>query len=281
MVEPAVLRSLAREEPGAWRVVEGRNGSFRLDAATRLRVRTLDGSFSAYGHELRLSEQELVLGDHSVRWTEVRKIEVTNPKPAWFASVAALGPHIATAAVSELAEHTTEHVEAEIDTRPTSEGTPHYVLNGWERRRGTFGIHAAGEVGSALRGKEGFLQGGALMLRVYGIVDVGGGYRHVFASRNGGEIVSRHLGFARLGTHLAFDEGRYFAIGVFLDAGAGTETAVYTRIGWGIRVRVFDEIHLALYPLNPVFTKFPRERVNEGPRVEWRVPSSLELSFVF
>src|SRR5687767_14896041 len=90
MVEPGVLRALAGDEPGGWRVVEGADGnSFRLDAVTQLRVQTVKGWLPArLGHTLRLSHNELVLDEFVVPWVDVQKIEVYNMKPAWPFSLA-------------------------------------------------------------------------------------------------------------------------------------------------------------------------------------------------
>jgi hypothetical protein len=289
-VEPGVLRALSREEPGSWRMVEGANGnSFRLDAVTVIRVKTIGGWLpSRRGYQLRISDNHLLLDDFRVPWVDIEKIEVMNAKPAWPFSLAP----IAIAATRKSSQFMSggakpdfeedNHVTA-ADPGNSSEGVvPHYVLDGWERRRGLYGMQLSSEVGTAFRGKEGFFQDVALTLRIYGLVDVGGGYRHVFASAGGSEIVSRHLGFGRAGAHLPFDEGRRASIGILFDVGGGSQTDIFVRIGWGIRVRLFDEAHLSLYPLNPVYTRFARQPgLNELPVTEWRVPSSLELSFIF
>lgn len=119
------------------------------------------------------------------------------------------------------------------------------------------------------------LQPGAFVGARFGnFVDAGVGVR-TLARGDGAPAQSIIAG--RLGLHGEFGARRHFALPVSVDVGAGEGVTNYTRINWGARVRVFDELTVGLHPVSPTFVK----REKGSGRSGWTTSSGVELSWGF
>ncbi|HEU4407519.1 MAG TPA: hypothetical protein VFS43_19795 [Polyangiaceae bacterium] len=141
------------------------------------------------------------------------------------------------------------------------------------RRRASVRVTGAVDAARSLA-ERGQVQAGAVgALRLWDFVEVGGGGR-VMGDAEGPPGAYRAVAFGRLGVHGELDARRRLALPFSVDLGAG-RLGAYARLNWGLRVRVYDEVSVGLYPFNPSFDRA------ESRRRPWSFPSCVETSFAF
>lgn len=145
------------------------------------------------------------------------------------------------------------------------------LFGGVARRRSTIGFVAAldgqRELWSLGRTHAGF----SASLRIVDFVELGAGMRFIASGAR-----SDLLWFGRMGIHAGLDARRRFAFPFAVEMGAGGDVLLYTRLAFGLRVRVDEQWSLGLYAFNPTFARY---RTTDVPR--WSFPSGVEASFAF
>lgn len=118
------------------------------------------------------------------------------------------------------------------------------------------------------------MQAGAVAaLRLWNFIEVGGGGRMIGTTDAPSESY-RTVAFGRVGVHGELDARRRLALPFSVDLGGGARGA-YARLNGGLRVRVYDEVSIGLYPFNPTFDQ-------AGNRKRpWTFQSGVETSFAF
>lgn len=145
------------------------------------------------------------------------------------------------------------------------------LFGGVARRRSVVGFVGAldgqRELWSLGRTHAGF----SASLRLVDFVELGGGARYIASGAR-----SDLLYFGRMGIHAGLDAARRFAFPFAVEMGGGGDVALYTRLAFGLRVRVDEHWSLGLYAFNPTFARY---RTTDVPR--WSFPSGVEASFAF
>ncbi|MDY0000671.1 MAG: hypothetical protein RBU30_05210 [Polyangia bacterium] len=120
-------------------------------------------------------------------------------------------------------------------------------------------------------------------LRFANVLELGGGA--LLLRHRGSETVtpqelrSSWMGFGRLLLHLDIDSARRVALPLGVDLGSG-QSRIHVRTILGIRVRLWDQLSLGLYPFNPTYTQFKDNDLRRSVGW-WSFPTTLELSYAF
>jgi hypothetical protein len=122
----------------------------------------------------------------------------------------------------------------------------------------------------------------AAVVRLYNFVELGGGLRWLgtIPSADGTGGHRDLIPFARFGIHAELDAHRRFAFPFAIDMGGGGDVAFYTKLVFGLRVRVTEAWSLGLYAFNPTLVAY-KEKSGLADRAKWSFPSGLEMTFAF
>ncbi|MCK5797404.1 MAG: hypothetical protein KAI47_09485 [Deltaproteobacteria bacterium] len=162
------------------------------------------------------------------------------------------------------------------DTRP--------LFSAGARRRSSYRFFGAMTLGNDFAMDGGLTDALTLGVRISELFELGGGFRHMLvdhAVAEGGRAKrASYLGFGRVGLNIDLGAGRYVAVPISVELGAGDQVARQWRLNWGLRVRPFDWAWIGIYPLSPTHTVYREDKVLSA-RTGWSFPSSVELGFSF
>jgi len=118
------------------------------------------------------------------------------------------------------------------------------------------------------------------LVRLFNFIELGGGLRWLGSIPGRETTHTDLLGFARVGIHAEIDARRRFAFPFSIDLGGGRDVGFYSRLNFGLRVRLDEDWALGLYAFNPTYTRYKAgSGLLDTPR--WSFPSGIEATFVF
>jgi hypothetical protein len=155
-------------------------------------------------------------------------------------------------------------------------------------RRTRIRLVVATEGGGDVTLHDGGAWSGYVGMRLRDVFEIGGGARLLRfddpdadpADPGPHDSGTEWVGFGRLMLHADVDANRRVALLFGADVGAG-HPAIYARLIWGLRVRVWRDLSLGLYPFTPTYTYVKDIGGHDAQRgyTGFTFPTTVELSF--
>lgn len=161
--------------------------------------------------------------------------------------------------------------------QPRAEGARE-LFNYNQRRRAGMKFNTALTVDGDLDGPGEWYESLYGGVRFVDMFELGGGVRRQHTVVQGESPLagdSLFYPFGRAGLHMELDAGQRVAVPTFVEYGLTGRDSYMLRIGWGVRIRVTDEVYFGLFPVNPVLT---RDALGNQ---SWSYPSGIELGSTF
>jgi hypothetical protein len=121
-------------------------------------------------------------------------------------------------------------------------------------------------------------------LRLSDVVELGGGARMIATPEQpgvaGSPVRARWLAVGRFLLHCDVDSHRRVALPIGVDAGAG-QAELHVRAVLGVRVRLWEDLWLGVYPYNPTYTSFADGLGYRSSAGWFTFPTTAEVSFAF
>ncbi len=152
------------------------------------------------------------------------------------------------------------------------------LFSGSARRKAMFRMVASAEASLGSVGGHALLDGGAAVMRIGGVFELGAGGLHV-ARFDGDRLWHGGIAFARIGANLPLDAAHRVSLPLSLDLGGGGGEAlgVFTRLNWGVRVALPHEMFLGVMPASPTLLNWK----HDPGRRRGSLMSGIELGVVW